>query len=163
MGLVVLHSGHFSKIFKKLMGTTCDLKWREADDNERIWVLEPGHPIAAGLGAGFIGVELALIQRFTLAAGGTLYATSLVLFGLLAWCAVGALLLSGRWRRWSRGAAGACLTAAVVARHRLPVSEVRFVPAGVIPRTTSGKLARPACRAEYLAGTLGVRHGAPAR
>ncbi|KPV50640.1 PalA [Kouleothrix aurantiaca] len=50
MGLVVLHSGHFSKIFKKLMGTTCDLKWREADDNERIWVLEPGHPIAAGLG-----------------------------------------------------------------------------------------------------------------
>jgi trehalose utilization protein len=50
MGLVVLHSGHFSKIFKRLMGTTCDLKWREADDNERIWVLEPGHPIAEGLG-----------------------------------------------------------------------------------------------------------------
>src|SRR5678809_1380110 len=50
MGLIVLHSGHFSKIFKRLMGTTCDLKWREADDNERIWVLEPGHPIAAGLG-----------------------------------------------------------------------------------------------------------------
>jgi trehalose utilization protein len=51
MGLIVLHSGHFSKIFKRLMGTTCDLKWREADDNERIWVIEPGHPIAAGLGA----------------------------------------------------------------------------------------------------------------
>ena len=50
MGLIVLHSGHFSKIFRRLMGTTCDLKWREADDNERIWVLEPGHPIAAGLG-----------------------------------------------------------------------------------------------------------------
>lgn len=50
MGLIVLHSGHFSKIFKALMGTTCDLKWREADDHERIWVLEPGHPIAAGLG-----------------------------------------------------------------------------------------------------------------
>ena len=28
MGLVVLHSGHFSKVFKSLMGTTCDLKWR---------------------------------------------------------------------------------------------------------------------------------------
>ena len=28
MGLIVLHSGHFSKIFKRLMGTTCDLKWR---------------------------------------------------------------------------------------------------------------------------------------
>jgi trehalose utilization protein len=50
MGLIVLHSGHFSKIFKRLMGTSCDLKWREADDNERIWVLEPGHPIAEGLG-----------------------------------------------------------------------------------------------------------------
>ena len=50
MGLIVLHSGHFSKIFKRLMGTTCDLKWREADDHERIWVVEPGHPIAEGLG-----------------------------------------------------------------------------------------------------------------
>jgi trehalose utilization protein len=50
MGLVVLHSGHFSKIFKKLMGTSCDLKWREANDNERIWVVNPSHPIAEGLG-----------------------------------------------------------------------------------------------------------------
>lgn len=50
MGLLVLHSGHFSKIFKKLMGTSCDLKWREADDIERIWVIDPSHPIAAGLG-----------------------------------------------------------------------------------------------------------------
>ncbi|MGL5381343.1 ThuA domain-containing protein [Clostridium sp.] len=50
MGLVVLHSGHFSKIFKKLMGTTCDLKWREAQENERIWVVSPSHPIAEGVG-----------------------------------------------------------------------------------------------------------------
>ena len=49
MGLVVLHSGHFSKIFKKLMGTGCDLKWREANEKERIWIIEPGHPIADGL------------------------------------------------------------------------------------------------------------------
>jgi len=49
MGLVVLHSGHFSKIFKRLMGTGCDLKWREADDKERIWTVMPGHPIAEGL------------------------------------------------------------------------------------------------------------------
>lgn len=49
MGLIVLHSGHFSKIFKALMGTSCDLKWREADEKERLWVVEPGHPIAAGL------------------------------------------------------------------------------------------------------------------
>jgi trehalose utilization protein len=50
MGLVVLHSGHFSKIFKTLMGTTCDLKWREANDRERLWIVAPGHPIAQGLG-----------------------------------------------------------------------------------------------------------------
>ena len=49
MGLVVLHSGHYSKIFKKLMGTTCSLRWREAGERERIWVINPGHPIAAGL------------------------------------------------------------------------------------------------------------------
>jgi trehalose utilization protein len=49
MGLVVLHSGHHSKLFKKLMGTTCDLRWREADEHERFWVVDPGHPIAAGL------------------------------------------------------------------------------------------------------------------
>ncbi len=49
MGLIVLHSGHFSKIFKRLMGTSCDLKWREAAERERIWVVEPGHPIAEGL------------------------------------------------------------------------------------------------------------------
>ncbi|MFC3802164.1 ThuA domain-containing protein [Cohnella sp. GCM10012308] len=50
MGLIVLHSGHFSKIFKKLMGTSCDLKWREADEKERIWVVAPNHPIAEGIG-----------------------------------------------------------------------------------------------------------------
>ncbi|MCQ6558728.1 ThuA domain-containing protein [Paenibacillus mendelii] len=49
MGLIVLHSGHFSKIFKKLMGTGCDLKWREANEKERMWVVNPAHPIAAGL------------------------------------------------------------------------------------------------------------------
>jgi trehalose utilization protein len=53
MGLIVLHSGHFSKIFKKLMGTSCDLKWREADEKERIWVVNPAHPIAEGIGEYF--------------------------------------------------------------------------------------------------------------
>ena len=53
MGLIVLHSGHFSKIFKRLMGTSCNLIWREAAEKERIWVVEPGHPIAAGLGQYF--------------------------------------------------------------------------------------------------------------
>ena len=53
MGLVVLHSGHLSKIFSSLMGTSCWLKWREADERERIWVVDPSHPIAAGLGEYF--------------------------------------------------------------------------------------------------------------
>ncbi|MBG9796137.1 PalA [Paenibacillus dendritiformis] len=53
MGLIVLHSGHFSKIFKKLMGTGCDLKWREANDKERLWVVAPNHPIAEGIGEYF--------------------------------------------------------------------------------------------------------------
>ena len=49
MGLVVLHSGHHSKIFRKLMGTGCDLRWREIGERERIWVVDPAHPIADGL------------------------------------------------------------------------------------------------------------------
>jgi trehalose utilization protein len=56
MGLIVLHSGHFSKIFKVLMGTSCDLKWREADEKERLWVVDPTHPIAEGIGE-FIELE----------------------------------------------------------------------------------------------------------
>lgn len=43
MGLIVLHSGHFSKIFKKLMGTSCDLKWRAEGEKERVWVVDPAH------------------------------------------------------------------------------------------------------------------------
>jgi trehalose utilization protein len=49
MGLIVLHSAHYSKIFRRLMGTTCSLTWREADERERIWVCNPGHPIARGI------------------------------------------------------------------------------------------------------------------
>jgi trehalose utilization protein len=53
MGLVVLHSGHFSKIFRALMGTTCNLKWREAGEKERLWVIDRSHPVAEGLGEYF--------------------------------------------------------------------------------------------------------------
>ena len=49
MGFIALHSAHFSKVFKKLMGTGCDLKWREAGEKERIWIVNPAHPIAEGL------------------------------------------------------------------------------------------------------------------
>jgi trehalose utilization protein len=54
MGLIVLHSGHSSKIFRRLMGTSCDLKWREAGERERVWVIDPSHPIAEGLGESFV-------------------------------------------------------------------------------------------------------------
>ena len=50
MGLIVLHSGHFSKIFRRVLGTNCSLKWREAAEKERLWVIEPSHPICEGLG-----------------------------------------------------------------------------------------------------------------
>ena len=48
MGLIVLHSGHKSKILMKLLGTTCNLKWRDAD-RERVWTVLPSHPIAKGI------------------------------------------------------------------------------------------------------------------
>ena len=55
MGMVVLHSGHASKIFQKLMGTpSCSLKWRESGDKEILWVIEQGHPITEGIGENII-------------------------------------------------------------------------------------------------------------
>lgn len=50
MGLIVLHSGHYSKIFKRLMGTNCSLRWREANEKGRLWNVAPGHPITEGIG-----------------------------------------------------------------------------------------------------------------
>lgn len=49
MGLIVLHSGHNARVFHRLMGTNCSLKWREADEKERIWNIAPGHPIMHGV------------------------------------------------------------------------------------------------------------------
>ncbi|MHC4250685.1 MAG: ThuA domain-containing protein [Planctomycetota bacterium] len=50
MGLVPLHSAHMSKPFRFLMGTGCMLKWREIGERERLWVVEPGHPVVEGVG-----------------------------------------------------------------------------------------------------------------
>ncbi len=50
MGLIVLHSGHFSKIFRALMGTNCSLRWREVGERERVWNIDPGHRITQGIG-----------------------------------------------------------------------------------------------------------------
>ena len=49
MGLIVLHSGHYSKIFRRLMGTSCSLTWREDGEKERVWTVAGAHPIAQGL------------------------------------------------------------------------------------------------------------------
>jgi trehalose utilization protein len=49
MGILVLHSGHYSKIFKRLMGTTCSLKWRNDGERELVWTIAPRHPIAEGV------------------------------------------------------------------------------------------------------------------
>jgi len=50
IGLIALHSAHHSKIFKALMGTNCSLRWREAGEKERLWNIEPGHPITEDIG-----------------------------------------------------------------------------------------------------------------
>jgi trehalose utilization protein len=54
MGLVVLHSSHYSKVFKALCGTSCSLTWRESGEKERLWCVAPHHPIAAGVPETFV-------------------------------------------------------------------------------------------------------------
>lgn len=49
MGAIFLHSAHKAKPFMQLMGTSCDLTWRESGDKERLWVVAPTHPIARGI------------------------------------------------------------------------------------------------------------------
>ena len=54
MGMIFLHSAHHSKPFKLLMGTTCNLTWRESGDKEVVWVIDPAHPITRGIDRYFI-------------------------------------------------------------------------------------------------------------
>lgn len=49
MGLLALHSAHFSKVFKRLMGTSCALRWRSEGERELVWTVDPAHPIAQGV------------------------------------------------------------------------------------------------------------------
>jgi len=95
MGLIVLHSGHFSKIFRRLMGTTCNLKWRVIGEKERLWVVEPGHPIVEGIGE---YIELPHVEmygeRFDIPAPDTLV--------FVSWFAGGEVFRSGCC--WHRGA-----------------------------------------------------------
>ncbi|MDD3153819.1 MAG: ThuA domain-containing protein [Victivallaceae bacterium] len=53
MGLIVLHSGHFSKIFRAVTGCSCSLSWREVGEKERLWNIAPFHPIMNGIGRYF--------------------------------------------------------------------------------------------------------------
>ena len=76
-GLIVLHSAHYSKIFKRLMGTSCSLKWREAAERERLWTIEPSHPIADGIGEAIELDEAEMYgERFDVPAPDTLVFTS---------------------------------------------------------------------------------------
>lgn len=88
MGLIALHSSHFSKIFQRLMGTSCNLKWRNEGETERIWVVEPSHPIAEGLGEGFeIAAEEMYGEFFDIPAPDTLV--------FISWFAGGEIFRSG--------------------------------------------------------------------
>ena len=62
MGIIFLHSGHHSKPFRYLLGTTCNLSWRENGDLERIWTINPAHPIAKGIGRYFMEEILKLAK-----------------------------------------------------------------------------------------------------
>ena len=88
MGLIVLHSGHYSKPFRRLMGTTCSLKWREVGEKERLWVVEPGHPIVRGIGE-YLEIEHTEMygERFDVPAPDTLV--------LVSWFAGGEVFRSG--------------------------------------------------------------------
>lgn len=54
MGLIVLHSGHYARIFRRLLGTSCRLRWREIGEKERLWTVAPGHPVALGVPPTFV-------------------------------------------------------------------------------------------------------------
>ncbi len=92
MGLIVLHSGHHSKIFKALMGTTCNLRWRDGD-RERVWTVNPAHPIAKGIPEYFdINVEEMYGERFDIPEPDELV--------FMGWFAGGEVFRSGCcWRR----------------------------------------------------------------
>ena len=49
MGLLALHSAHYSKIFRRLLGTSCSLRWRNEGERELVWTVDPAHPVAAGV------------------------------------------------------------------------------------------------------------------
>ncbi len=92
MGLIVLHSGHYSKPFVKLMGTSCSLRWRD-DTYERIFNVMPNHPIAKGIPANFeLGRDECYGERFDIPTPDELI--------FIGWYDIGEVFRSGcTWRR----------------------------------------------------------------
>ena len=96
MGLVVLHSGHYSKIFRRLMGTECRSKWWEKDEKERIFKILPSHPIAAGLPEYFeLEKEETYCEHFNIPVPDELV--------FLSWFSGGAVLRSGCCYHYGNG------------------------------------------------------------
>jgi trehalose utilization protein len=94
MGLVALHSAHNSKIFKRLMGTSCMLRWREAAERERVWIVDPSHPIVEGIADEFFEIEHSEMygEHFDIPPPDELFAVS--------WFEGGEVFRSGcTWRR----------------------------------------------------------------
>ena len=93
MGLICLHSAHNSKIFKRLMGTTCSLRWHEVGEYERIAVIDPAHPICQGVPLHFvINQEEMYGERFDIPTPDELL--------MLGWFPTGEVFRSGCvWRR----------------------------------------------------------------
>ena len=88
MGLVVLHSAHYSKVFRRLMGTECRSKWWEAGDRERLFCVIPGHPIAEGLPEYFeLAHEETYCEHFNIPTPDELV--------FMSWFSGGAVLRSG--------------------------------------------------------------------
>lgn len=93
MGLIVLHSGHLSKILRRTLGTSCTLRWRD-DTYERIFCTDPGHPIAQGIPANFeLGIEECYGEYFDIAKPDS------VIFE--GWFDIGEVFRSGC--TWTRG------------------------------------------------------------
>jgi len=94
MGLVALHSAHASKIFRRLMGTSCMLRWREAAERERVWIVDPSHPIVEGISEEHFEIEHSEMygEHFDIPAPDELFAIS--------WFEGGEVFRSGcTWRR----------------------------------------------------------------
>lgn len=64
MGLLVLHSSHYSKIFIRLLGTTCSLLWRNEAERELVWNVNPTHPIAQGIESPIVIPEQEMYGEF---------------------------------------------------------------------------------------------------